>query len=49
MQEVEKEFGIPVVPIIGMSDIIQWMETKPEMEEQLRKMKAYREEYGVMA
>ena len=45
--EVEDEFGIPVEPILAMSDIMAYMETKG-MSRELEEMKAYREKYGVV-
>lgn len=47
IQEVEAEFGIPVEPIIGMSDIMGYLEMKGGMEGELEGMRAYRAEYGI--
>lgn len=46
-QEVEKEFGVPVVPIISIVDIIAYLKTKGGYEEQVKKIEAYRAEYGI--
>lgn len=49
VQEIESEFNVPVVPIIGMSDIMAFMEQKGGYETELVAMKKYREEYGIQA
>lgn len=46
VQEIEKEFSVPVVPIVGMKDIILWMEKKGGMEDRLKAMRAYRAQWG---
>lgn len=47
VQEVEKEFGVPVVPIIALADIMKYMEGKPELASDLERMKVYRKEWAV--
>ena len=48
IQEVESEFGIPVVSIITLTDIIDYLLTETSGQEALiEKVKAYREEFGV--
>jgi orotate phosphoribosyltransferase len=47
VQEIEKEFGVPVVPIIGFEDIIRYAETKGDMEAQVESMQAYRTQWGI--
>lgn len=47
VQEVEKEFGVPVVPIIALADIMTYMEGKPELASDLERMKVYRKEWAV--
>lgn len=49
VQEVEDDFGIPVEPIIGMSDIMAYLEQKGGRDEDLERMKKYRETYGIKA
>eukprot|EP00241_Pyramimonas_parkeae_P022751 CAMPEP_0114311928 /NCGR_PEP_ID=MMETSP0059-20121206/20119_1 /TAXON_ID=36894 /ORGANISM="Pyramimonas parkeae, Strain CCMP726" /LENGTH=223 /DNA_ID=CAMNT_0001436201 /DNA_START=41 /DNA_END=712 /DNA_ORIENTATION=+ len=46
IQEVEADFGCPVVSIICMADIITYLEGRPEKAESLAAMKTYRAEYG---
>lgn len=48
IQEVEKEYGVPVVSIIGMGDIIDYLAGSSDSDEKtLAAMKAYRSQYGV--
>lgn len=47
IQEVEQTFGIPVVSIICLNDIIQYLEAQAGQEAMVAKIKAYRETYGV--
>ena len=49
MQEVEKEFGVPVVPIIALNDIMRYMDGKDELKDNLERMKAYRKAWAVEA
>jgi orotate phosphoribosyltransferase len=49
VQEVEKEFGVPVVPIIALNDIMKYMEGKEDLKENLERMKAYRKAWAVEA
>ncbi len=47
VQDVEAQYGIPVVSIARLDHLIQHLEGKPSMEQYLHKMRAYREKYGV--
>ncbi|WP_031566706.1 orotate phosphoribosyltransferase [Rheinheimera texasensis] len=47
IQEVERDFGTKVVSIIGLKDLIQYLEGKPELAQHLDAVKAYRAEFGV--
>jgi orotate phosphoribosyltransferase len=46
-REVEQRFNIPVVAIIGLAHIIEFLEMTDENNEQLIIIKNYREQYGV--
>ncbi len=46
IQEVEQDFGIPVIPIIRLEDIADYLSEKGD-EEQLKKINQYRELYGI--
>ncbi len=47
VQEIELEFGIPVVPIIDFADIIRYAEGKAEMKTEVVAMKKYLEKWGI--
>lgn len=46
IQEVEADYGVKVVNIICMADIIEYLAEKPGMAAQLEAITAYREQYG---
>ncbi|KLT44434.1 orotate phosphoribosyltransferase [Cutaneotrichosporon oleaginosum] len=48
-QEVAAEFGVPVLPIISIGDIITYLKARGGYEEQVKAIEAYRAEYGVVA
>ena len=41
MEEVEEEFGFPVYAVVDVYDIIEYLEEKPEMAENVARIKAY--------
>nr|AAB86886.1 orotate phosphoribosyltransferase [Cryptococcus neoformans var. neoformans]CAD88486.1 orotidine monophosphate pyrophosphorylase [Cryptococcus neoformans var. neoformans] len=47
VQEVEEEFGVPVEPIIGLDDIVKYLESSGKWEKELQEVRKYRAEYGV--
>ncbi|KAG0228458.1 hypothetical protein BGW42_002204 [Actinomortierella wolfii] len=48
IQEVERDFGVPVKSIVTMRDIMEFLEEKGDAyAEHLKAMRAYREQYGV--
>lgn len=47
IQEVEAEYGIPVISIINLHDIIAYIQTQPDRQHYLDAMMAYRSEYGI--
>ena len=46
IQEVERDFGTKVVSIIGLNDLINYLQGKPELAEHLEAVSAYRAQYG---
>jgi orotate phosphoribosyltransferase len=46
VQEVEQEFGVPALSIVGMSDIIEYLQAAGD-DDALLNMRQYRERYGV--
>ncbi|KAF8928669.1 orotate phosphoribosyl transferase [Dissophora ornata] len=47
IQEVERDFGVPVKAIVNMSHIMEYMEEQGTYGEHLAQMRKYREKYGV--
>ena len=41
MQEIEEQFGFPVYSVVDVYDIIEYLEEKPEMAENVARIKAY--------
>ena len=47
IQEVEQQYGIPVLSIIKLENLITYLEQQPDMQANLAAVKAYREQYGI--
>jgi orotate phosphoribosyltransferase len=47
VQEVERGYGIPVLAVAGLSDLIGYLDGQPELERNLSAVLRYREQYGV--
>jgi orotate phosphoribosyltransferase len=47
IQEVEQQYGIPVLSIIKLENLITYLEQQPDMQTNLAAVKAYREQYGI--
>ena len=47
IQEVERDFGIPVVSIIKLKDLLTYVESNEEFKQYVPAIRAYREQYGV--
>jgi len=47
IQEVEKDYGIPVFSIVCLGHLINYLEQQKGMESHVDAIKAYREKYGV--
>ena len=47
IEEVEKEYGIPVISIIKLEDIVRYLETDSNEQEKVAAIEAYRDEYGI--
>ncbi|SHF59558.1 orotate phosphoribosyltransferase [Vibrio gazogenes] len=47
IQEVEKDFGCAVISIVGLTDLITYLEEQGNSAEHLAAVKAYRDQYGV--
>ena len=47
VQEIETSFGIPVIHVIGLSELVDYLDTQPEMTERLHAIQEYQQQYGV--
>ncbi|MCK9606933.1 MAG: orotate phosphoribosyltransferase [Methylomonas sp.] len=47
VQEVSQQFGIPVLPIITLAEIIEFIEQNPSYADQLAIIRGYRQQYGI--
>jgi orotate phosphoribosyltransferase len=47
VQEVQQSYGMPVVTIANLDDLLGYLEGAPQYEENLRAIAAYRQQYGV--
>ena len=47
VQEVEQSYGIPVVPVATLGDLVGFLAGHPELERNLAAVRRYREDYGV--
>jgi orotate phosphoribosyltransferase len=43
---VKKEFGVPVVSIVALEHVLEYLKTDEEFSQYLPLMVAYREKYG---
>jgi orotate phosphoribosyltransferase len=47
IQEVERDYKMPVISIVSLSDLIEYLSEKGDMAEELEAIRKYREEYGI--
>jgi orotate phosphoribosyltransferase len=47
VQQVEQDWGLSVVSVVSLHDIIAWVESNPEMARHREALEQYRERYGV--
>jgi len=47
IEEVEKEYGIPVISIIKLEDIVRYLDAESNEQEKVAAIEAYRAEYGI--
>ncbi|WP_107688502.1 orotate phosphoribosyltransferase [Neisseria wadsworthii] len=48
VQEVEQQYGLPVVSIANLRDLLSLLETDADFQQYLAPVQAYRERYGVI-
>ncbi|ALT00179.1 orotate phosphoribosyltransferase [Lacimicrobium alkaliphilum] len=47
IQEVEQDFSTKVISIVSLSDLIQYLEQRSDMQDHLAAISAYRDQYGI--
>ena len=47
IQEVQKDFSIPVLSIVSLADLLEYSENHPDIRQYAPQIKAYRDRYGV--
>ncbi|MEZ5480301.1 MAG: orotate phosphoribosyltransferase [Thiolinea sp.] len=47
VQEVQADFGVPVISIAGLSEVISYMQAVQQDADMLAKIEAYRAKYGI--
>ncbi|EKT4455036.1 orotate phosphoribosyltransferase [Pseudomonas putida] len=47
IQEVERDFGIPVVSIVSLTQVLEFLADDPELKQHLPAVEAYRAQYGI--
>ncbi len=47
VQEVQRNYGIPVVAVANLTDLIAYLGDSPELEQNLEAVQRYRNQYGV--
>ncbi|AAZ36832.1 orotate phosphoribosyltransferase [Pseudomonas savastanoi pv. phaseolicola] len=47
IQEVERDFGIPVVSIVSLNQVLEFLADDPQLKQHLPAVEAYRMQYGI--
>ena len=47
IQEVERDFGIPVVSIVSLDQVLEFLADDPQLKQHLPAVEAYRAQYGI--
>jgi orotate phosphoribosyltransferase len=47
IQEVERDFGIPVVSIVSLNQVLEFLADDPQLRQHLPAVEAYRAQYGI--
>jgi orotate phosphoribosyltransferase len=47
IREIEKRYGIPVVSIASLDDLVGWLGDRAEFRQNLQAIREYRQLYGV--
>jgi len=49
IQEVERDFAMPVVSIVSLTQVLEYLADNVELKQHLPAVQAYREQYGIQA
>lgn len=47
IQEVERDFGMKVISIVGLNQVLAYVSERPELQQYAAAVSAYRDQYGV--
>lgn len=47
IQEMERDFGIPVVSIVSLTQVLEFLADDPQLKQHLPAVEAYRAQYGI--
>src|SRR5690606_3635845 len=47
IQEVERDFGVPVISIVSLTQILAFLEDDAQLRKYLPAVQAYRDQYGI--
>jgi orotate phosphoribosyltransferase len=47
IQEVERDFGIPVISIVSLNQVLEYLADDPQLKQHLPAVEAYRAQYGI--
>jgi orotate phosphoribosyltransferase len=47
IQEVERDFGIPVISIVSLNQVLEFLADDPQLKQHLPAVEAYRAQFGV--
>ncbi|AIZ34836.1 orotate phosphoribosyltransferase [Pseudomonas sp. K1(2024)] len=47
IQEVERDFGMPVVSIVSLTQVLEFLADDPQLKQHLPAVEAYRAQYGI--
>lgn len=47
IDEIQRSYGIPVIPIITLANLVEFLRKKPEYSTELQEILQYRMEYGI--
>lgn len=47
IQEVERDYGVPVVSIVSLDQVLEYLAEDPQLQQHLPAVQAYRAQYGI--